>query len=401
MNTKKISELTQLDNLSENTNVLVENDGETMRFPAKNIGAVKTVNGESPDESGNVELVIPEGFSGSWNDLTDKPDLFSGSWNDLTDKPFGEESSVETIVERTTQRLILEGIYNTWHYVEFAQTIPLGTETICTFNGEQYTGVLAEHTGINPYTGEESHVIGFGNPKMVLHGVEDTGENYFVRYAEPSSGAAIGVVLEEEFYDTVLKVEARTTKIVPLDEKYIPDTIARVEDIPEVPEHTWESLPDKPFGEIENKTILFPEAELVNGTNLIFMEGHSFDNVVVGKTVIVVYDGVEYTVKGDQEFTTSEERLWYGNPGLWYPDASSNGLPFIFHIDGGSFMFRCGGDNNISHTVVVYEIDTEIMKLDSTYLPKAEAVSDVTAAPTADEFNALLASLRAAGYLAE
>lgn len=27
------------------------------------------------------------GFSGSWNDLTDKPDLFSGSWNDLTDVP--------------------------------------------------------------------------------------------------------------------------------------------------------------------------------------------------------------------------------------------------------------------------------------------------------------------------
>ena len=26
-------------------------------------------------------------FSGSWNDLTDKPTLFSGSWNDLTDKP--------------------------------------------------------------------------------------------------------------------------------------------------------------------------------------------------------------------------------------------------------------------------------------------------------------------------
>lgn len=31
------------------------------------------------------------GFSGSWNDLTDKPELFSGSWNDLTDRPEGIE----------------------------------------------------------------------------------------------------------------------------------------------------------------------------------------------------------------------------------------------------------------------------------------------------------------------
>jgi hypothetical protein len=30
----------------------------------------------------------PGGFSGSYNDLTDKPTLFSGSWTDLTNKPF-------------------------------------------------------------------------------------------------------------------------------------------------------------------------------------------------------------------------------------------------------------------------------------------------------------------------
>lgn len=39
-------------------------------------------------------------------------------------------------------------------------------------------------------------------------------------------------------------------------------------------------------------------------------------------------------------------------------------------------------------------------KLNPELLPKAAAVADVTATPTADEFNNLLASLRAAGYLA-
>lgn len=36
-------------------------------------GPVKTVNNTAPDETGNVLIEIPEGFSGSWNDLTDKP----------------------------------------------------------------------------------------------------------------------------------------------------------------------------------------------------------------------------------------------------------------------------------------------------------------------------------------
>lgn len=45
----------------------------------ENIGAV------SPDE-------VPEGFSGSWNDLTDKPSTFTPSahdhaWGEITDKP--------------------------------------------------------------------------------------------------------------------------------------------------------------------------------------------------------------------------------------------------------------------------------------------------------------------------
>ena len=34
-----------------------------------------------------MKLPTAEGFSGSWNDLTDKPTLFSGNYNDLTNKP--------------------------------------------------------------------------------------------------------------------------------------------------------------------------------------------------------------------------------------------------------------------------------------------------------------------------
>ena len=49
---------------------------------------LKTINGESIVGTGNIEI---SGFSGSYNDLTDKPTLSTvattGSYNDLTDKP--------------------------------------------------------------------------------------------------------------------------------------------------------------------------------------------------------------------------------------------------------------------------------------------------------------------------
>ena len=53
--------------------MIMEQDGVIKRVPADKLGKVKTVNGEEPDENGNIEVEIPEGFSGSWNDLKDKP----------------------------------------------------------------------------------------------------------------------------------------------------------------------------------------------------------------------------------------------------------------------------------------------------------------------------------------
>lgn len=59
-------------------------------------GAVDTVNGIAPDESGNVTVPIPQPtpqVKSDWNAITgvaeilNKPELFSGSYDDLTDKP--------------------------------------------------------------------------------------------------------------------------------------------------------------------------------------------------------------------------------------------------------------------------------------------------------------------------
>ena len=49
--------------------------------------ATFTINEGAEDEQ-DIDLYAPEGFSGSWNDLTDKPTLFSGVYGDLTGKPY-------------------------------------------------------------------------------------------------------------------------------------------------------------------------------------------------------------------------------------------------------------------------------------------------------------------------
>ena len=61
---------------------------------------LKTINNESIVGTGNITI---EGFSGSYNDLTDKPNFSTvattGSYNDLTDKPTIPSNTVEMVVE--------------------------------------------------------------------------------------------------------------------------------------------------------------------------------------------------------------------------------------------------------------------------------------------------------------
>ena len=54
-----------------------------------------------------VDEINSKIFSGSYNDLTDKPTLFSGSYNDLTDKPTLFSGSYNDLTDKLTQTDIL------------------------------------------------------------------------------------------------------------------------------------------------------------------------------------------------------------------------------------------------------------------------------------------------------
>lgn len=71
-NLKNITDLPVAES-SKGLNLIVNDNGAAKQISANAIGNVKTVNSVEPDDNGNVNIEIPEGFSGSWNDLEDKP----------------------------------------------------------------------------------------------------------------------------------------------------------------------------------------------------------------------------------------------------------------------------------------------------------------------------------------
>lgn len=155
---------------------------------------------------------------------------------------------------------------------------------------------------------------------------------------------------------------------------------------------SWNDLEDKPFGKTETIIELIPEQTVTfsDGVANVFPEDVSLVNELeVGDEVVLICDGVE--TKG-------------------YLSQHGSGLPWF--NENTYFSVLCNKTQNVftlyqkrtlnAATIQMYKIANEYRTLDPTYLPKAAVVADAAGdTPTAAEFNALLASLRAAGYLEE
>ena len=168
-----------------------------------------------------------------------------------------------------------------------------------------------------------------------------------------------------------------------IDKKYIPDTISRTNHT-----HIWKDLEDKPFIEESVTGILVPEQAIsIGGCDTRYVD---FDKILVlGEMYTVVIDGVNYEIECvyNDEYGAQHQLIINDNLEI-YQDVGSSGLIFLNRLE-----------NTVSHTISIAG-PTISETLEPKYLPKASAVADVTEAPTAEDFNALLAALREAGYLA-
>lgn len=133
----------------------------------------------------------------------------------------------------------------------------------------------------------------------------------------------------------------------------------------DIPEHTWESLPDKPFGHLDEK-ILVPEQEITYSGSDVVLEG------------VAVPDGdIEIWINGDGYFTIDggvdngyDYGLHlYGNPMLVNYRYEDNGYDFAITVTESdiptyNFYFMSAGTYNVK---IVESAQTK--QLDEEYIP--------------------------------
>jgi hypothetical protein len=183
-----------------------------------------------------------------------------------------------------------------------------------------------------------------------------------------------------------------------IDEKYIPDTIARVSQIPEpsVGVSSWNELEDKPFGEnvtvnshgvvYLDKTLEFTaEGDVYTsesvGLGVNFLEGHDY---------CFIWDGTEYHLmaQGDGTSTLSSGLVWAGNGSIVDSELPDTGEPFyVTRADNYASMNRLivfkTADESAAHTVKASSVNItrELKQLDEKYIPDTIArTADVQAA---------------------
>lgn len=207
--------------------------------------AVLSVNGVTPDENGNVEVET--------GGVT--------SWNDLEDKPFGVAN--ETVWVEVDRADNIEDSSSTLNTVAF--------NNLKIVDGKQYK-VSIIPTDINLPAIEHICVGSIGTmmglPYYNISNSTGSFEIYSMNNLPNWQGD-----FEYKYNDTTIHrvniiIYELSETIVYLDEKYIPDTIARVEDIPEVPTKVTDLENDAGFITVEDIPEIpeFPDAVLsVNG----------------------------------------------------------------------------------------------------------------------------------------
>lgn len=190
-------------------------------------------------------------MASSWNDLTDKP-VFStvatsGSWNDLIDRTHGEELSIVEILPKTTNMV------DEYVLLPECEQLKIGEKYIVTLNDVIYECIAREYN----YTGT---IIGNGT----IYGDGNIGNNEPFSCDSHSDGSIYLNIIEPGEY--TISIAKYNTTIYQLDEKYIPDTIARTS---EILQPDWNQTDSEQNDYIKNKPTLAPVATSGNYNDLI------------------------------------------------------------------------------------------------------------------------------------
>lgn len=327
------------------------------------------------------------------SDIPDIPDISipDPTWESLPDKPFYEDFSGECLIKGYR----FEGTFEMGSVsVEIPGVqIHEGITYTVKIDGKIFTNTaeLWREEGVTYYVG----FIGVMDDKTVY--LKSTSNGIELTYTD---GVVDGVVRDLVFSMWVGNCKVGKT----LDEKYIPDTIARMSDIPD---HTWESLHDKPFGDEPNWVSIADNLELefvqytTPGPTGVPPYGAYFTGIqrnILNNTshLRVTWDGEVYILPKYNAFYGSDAVGYCGNVSLYfYGDEGEGEVENMDDTRTPFFVYYMRGynptsvnfytlDTSSSHTVTVeYVGGYTAVPLDEKYIPDSIArVSDITAAIT-------------------
>ncbi len=151
-----------------------------------------------------------------------------------------------------------------------------------------------------------------------------------------------------------------------LDEKYIPNTIARVNDILQSDWNQGDSskldyIQNKPFYDNTTITTFIPETTGIvkrNGLSYMHIEGYENMPWVIGNKLYIKWDGVEY-----------ESVCFENGDGLYEYPINVNGHWIGIYDHGGVFNFDgYFGDEGESHTYEIYSKEINVKTLDPKFV---------------------------------
>ncbi len=329
---------------------------------------IKSVNGATPDEDGNVDA------KPDWDENDETAPGY------IKNRPFYEDENKVGAGDAFSDRITStwESISNSYSIVTNSGDTPAdGRCFYVVFDDVEYRCVVETFT--NSGGGTEQ---GIGNKSIRNPDLEDTGEPFYAYctywgryvfqvYANPG--------------EHTIQIFEEGSAIQCLDEKFIPRTIARTVDIPRQQQADWNTrysdsgvsfIQNRPFYDNDSiiEQVLFTELDIEpNMVPSIDVNYHIEDSL--GWVYMVTFDSVDYYIQ-PLSYIDNEEHIPYiylGNASLISPHLMNTGEPFCLKYKGtGShsgtiYVYADSG----MHMISVQRVDFK--QLDEKYIPSTIA----------------------------
>jgi hypothetical protein len=199
--------------------------GESGITPVKGIDYFTEQDVEEIAEQAAELVEIPEGGGGvtSWNDLTDKPDFApiatSGSWNDLEDKPFGDKLDFSKEVYRSMGKFTFTDVSDGKYYAISTNIF------VNLISGKKYQ-LTVSYMGMSTYAMVEG--VALYNTLLKQFTVTGDGGSFYY------DGNVMSITVKSDYPNLanpnfapmmVVIIKEGNEVAIPLDEKYLPDSV--------------------------------------------------------------------------------------------------------------------------------------------------------------------------------